>query len=246
MIGAALLIIIPSALTGTVMYFNSLGNENPFAYEKNFTGVIYYFSPGGVDSRTGQQTSGVLFIRTAPPNPHLLKVNLSEVSINDYSARENSMDLAIGNRWSIKGTAGPNNSLIMKSGMPMDASDGEITPARQLIENFLTTISDHNHLRVAFETMMSAAWKKPGSADKFKDKFGREPQFRPDFKAATIVPMAMKISERSSGHLTIYLDGSLLFQDNQCYSVGLVFENGAWKIDSFEPITNDVWNKQLK
>jgi len=93
---------------------------------------------------------------------------------------------------------------------------------------------------------MSSAWKKPGSADKFKEKFEVEPHFRPDFTAGTITPWSMKVTEISSGKMTILLDGVQLFQDGQYYSVTLVFENGYWKIDNFDPISADIWNKPIK
>ncbi|MBS1990712.1 MAG: serine/threonine protein kinase [Cyanobacteria bacterium SZAS LIN-3] len=248
LIVSAMAVIIPAALTGLVMYFNSLGNENPFALEKKFVGVIYYFNPGSVDSRTGTQSPGFIFMRTSPPNPHMLTVNLNEVNINDYSTRENNKDLSIGNRWTVRGDRGPKDSLIMRNGEHMDDSDGQITPARELLEKFLLTIADHegSRLKVAYETLMSSNWKKPGSADKFKDKFAKEPQFRPDFGPATMIPSCMKVVELSSGKMTILLDGTLLFQDSQYYSVGLVFENGFWKIDTFEPVSSDVWNKPIK
>ena len=185
-------------------------------------------------------------MRTAPPNPHLLVVHLNDISITDYSARENLRDLSMGSRWTVKGERGPKDSLIMRSGMPMDDSDGQISPARDLVERFLLTISNRNHLRTAFETMMSAAWKKPGSADKFKDKFEKEPHFVDGFSAATLTPSSMKVAEASNTRMTILLDGLLLCQDGQYYSVGLVFENGSWRIDSFEQITSDIWNKPIK
>ena len=52
LIGLALLIGLPTAITALVMYFNSMGNDNPFALEKKYTGVIYYYAAAGVDSRT--------------------------------------------------------------------------------------------------------------------------------------------------------------------------------------------------
>jgi serine/threonine protein kinase len=140
LIGAALLIGIPAGLTWLVMYLNSMGNDNPFALEKKFTGVIYYYSQAAADSRTGTETPGFLIIRTAPPKPHIMAVNLKDVNIQDYSARENLRDLAIGNRWTVRGDRGPNNSLMMKNGSPMDDSDGQIVPARELVEKFLGTI----------------------------------------------------------------------------------------------------------
>jgi len=246
LIVAALAIIIPAGLTALVMYFQSLGNENPFALEKKYVGVIWYYSPESIDSRTNNRSPGFIFMRTAAPNPHMLAVNLDQVNITDYSARENLKDLSIGSRWTVRGDRGPKDTLIMKNGMPMDDSDGQITPARNLVETFLTTISDRTHLKTAFESMMSSAWKKPGSADKFKEKFEAEPHFRPDFSAKFITPQCMKVVEANAGKMTIYLDGNQLFDDGQNYAVTLVFENGFWKIDTFEAISLDVWNKPIK
>jgi hypothetical protein len=93
--------------------------------------------------------------------------------------------------------------------------------------------------------MMSANWKKPGSADKFKEKFEHDPVFSASFNPSAISPSAFKVTELSGPRMTILLDGTLLFQ-GQFYSVNLVFENGAWKIDQFEPISADIWNKQIK
>jgi len=251
LIFAALAVTVPAALTGLVMYFQSMGNDNPFALEKKYVGVIWYYRPESTDSRTDTHTPGFLFIRTAAPNPHILPVNLDQVNIVDYSARENQRDLAIGNRWTVRGDRGPNNSLIMKNGMPMDDSDGQISPARDVVEKFLIQVSSRNTtgptaLKTPFESLMSSAWKKPGSADKFKEKFEVEPHFRPDFTAGTITPWSMKVTEISSGKMTILLDGVQLFQDGQYYSVTLVFENGYWKIDNFDPISADIWNKPIK
>jgi serine/threonine protein kinase len=246
-IGTILAIGIPAAITGLVMFFNNMGNENPFALEKQYKGVIYYFQPAGTDAATNTQMPGFIYVRTLPPNPHMMAINLNEINIGDYSASPNMSDLAIGNRWLIKGDRGPNNSLIMRSGSAED-TDAQVTPARQVVEKFLALLSNPNrqYLKQAYENQMSSNWKKPGGVDKFKDKFSHEPVFRSEFSTTNFPPSAMKVAEVSATKIVINLAGPNLFQDSQCYSVTLVFENGAWKIDSFEPISPDIFNKMIK
>jgi serine/threonine protein kinase len=248
LIGTALAIGVPAALTGLVMFFQGMGNDNPFALEKTYKGVIYYYQAPGTDAATNTQTPGFIYLRTSPPNPRMLVVNLNEIQIADYSARANCSDLAIGNKWTIKGDRGPKDTLIMKTGSALDEPDSQVSPARGVVENFLRYISnpDPLHHKTAFEQFMSSNWKKPGAADKFKEKFDKEPSFRQDFNPTNIQPSAMKVAEIDAHHITIYLAGNFLFKDSQCYSVNLVFENGAWKIDTFEPISADVFNKPIK
>jgi eukaryotic-like serine/threonine-protein kinase len=239
-------ILIPGSIAWGVSYLNSLGNDNPFAMTKDYSGTIWYYRPATSDEESGKDLPEVLYLKTVK-DPKPLKVDLSEITIGNFSASEDtSTDLKVGRKWRIKCHKGPNNSFIMDSGGVDDNADKSVTDARQTVEKFFHWLNEHSKapgdgifLKDACKMMSSARQKQ---ADEFVKEFGKPLKFKEGFVDA-FPPYVFKVTEAKKSSITILVDAHHFLDGPAYYEAKLVSEDQQWRIDSFTEIAQSVWNK---
>lgn len=241
---------VPAAIAATVNYLNGLGNDNPLAFTKDYTGTVYYYRPATHDRETDKDLPEVLYIST-PKIDKPLKMDLSEVKIENFSASVDYLsDLKIGKKWRIKCHKGPNNSFVMETGGVDDNFDKPVSQARETVEKFFGWLFAHAKapdegifLKDACNLMSS---NKQKQADDFVREFGPPLKFKPEQKEKSKLdfpPYVFKVAEVKKTSMVLLFDAHSFLDGPAYYEVKLVSEDQTWRIDSFTEVAESVWNK---
>ncbi len=242
------LIIVPGTLAGVAVVANRMGNDNPFSLTKKYEGSLYYLRPATIDPETNQNLPGIMYLKVQN-NPKPIKIMLGDFHIQDYFSLEDQSDQKPGARWSISGHNGPNNALALDTAGFADHNDVIISPARQVLEQFIGEIFRSRkpgsiNLELAYKLLSANAHKRE-DPDRFKEKYGKDPEFKANFDPDKIEPSALKVGEVKNGEITFYLNGRYLFNKPEIYVAKMVSEDHAWHIESFEPCKEELWKETL-
>ncbi len=248
------LVVVPAVITGVVVAANRMGNDNPFSLTKVYEGPIYYLRPATRDTETGQDLPGIMYLKPAKlvknsKDAAPIKVMLEQFNIENHFGQQDRSDQKPGAVWRISGHKGPNNSISIDEGDFQERNDAQITPARLVLEEFLKQLAQSRvpnsiTLQLAYNCLSVNA-KKREDADRFKEKYGKDPVFKAGFKPDSIEPSAFKVGEVTPSSLTFYLNGKYLFDKSEIYLAKMVSEDHAWRVDSFEPCNEKFWKETL-